>query len=40
MNINFSAHAFSNSPLVWGVLTAIVLIALATLGMARLRQWI
>ena len=40
MNINFSAHAFSNSPLFWGVLVAIVLIAGTTLGLARLRQWI
>jgi magnesium transporter len=40
MNVNLSGHVFSNSPLFWSVLAAIILIALATLGLARLREWI
>jgi Mg2+ and Co2+ transporter CorA len=40
MNVNFNAHTFVDSPLFWAVVTAIVLIALATLGLARLRKWI
>jgi magnesium transporter len=40
MNVNLSGHVFATSPLFWSVLVAIVLIALATLGLARLRKWI
>jgi magnesium transporter len=40
MNVNFSAHTFAHSPLFWVVVTAIVLIALVTLALARLRRWI
>jgi magnesium transporter len=40
MNVNINAHVFANSPLFWSVLAAIILIALSTLGFARLRQWI
>lgn len=40
MNVNFSAHTFAHSPLFWVVVTAIILIALATLALARLRRWI
>jgi Mg2+ and Co2+ transporter CorA len=40
MNVNFNAHTFVHSPLFWFVVTAIVVIALATLALARLREWI
>lgn len=40
MNVNFSAHTFAHSLLFWVVVSAIVLIALATLALARLRRWI
>ena len=40
MNVNFSAHTFETSALFWGVLFAIVLIAITTLGVARRRRWI
>lgn len=40
MNVNLNAQTFVDSVLFWIVLTAIILIALATLALARLRQWI
>ena len=40
MNVNISAHTFAHSPLFWVVVIAIILIAIATLALARLRQWI
>jgi magnesium transporter len=40
MNVNFNAHIFVHSPVFWIVVTAIILIALATLALARLRRWI
>ena len=40
MNVNFAAGTFANSPLFWTVIALIVGIALATLGVARLRRWI
>lgn len=40
MNVNISAHTFAHSPLLWVVVAAIILIAIATLAFARLRQWI
>jgi Mg2+ and Co2+ transporter CorA len=40
MNVNFSGRTFIHSPLFWIVVTAIILIALATLALARLRRWI
>ena len=40
MNVNFNAGTFVHSALFWIVLAAIVGIALATLGLARLRRWI
>ncbi len=40
MNVNFAAHTFTTSPLFWGVLAAIATIAVATLALARNRQWI
>ena len=40
MNVNISAHTFVHSPLFWVVVTAIILIAIATLALARLRRWI
>ena len=40
MNVNFSARTFEQSALFWVVVAAIVLIALATLALARLRRWI
>ena len=40
MNVNFKAGTFSGSPLFWTVIALIVAIALATLGIARLRRWI
>ena len=40
MNVNISAHTFVHSPLFWVVVTAVILIAIATLVVARLRQWI
>jgi magnesium transporter len=40
MNVNFGAQTFVNSFLLWLVVSAIVLIALATLALARLRRWI
>jgi magnesium transporter len=40
MNVNFAAGTFSGSPLFWTVIALIAGIALATLGIARLRRWI
>jgi magnesium transporter len=40
MNVNFGARTFVHSPLFWIVVTAIIVIALATLALARLRRWI
>jgi Mg2+ and Co2+ transporter CorA len=40
MNVNFNAQVFVHSSLFWLVVITIVLIALATLAFARLRQWI
>jgi magnesium transporter len=40
MNVNFAAGTFSGSPLFWTVIALIVGIALATLGVARIRRWI
>ncbi len=40
MNVNFSAGAFASSPVFWFAITGIVVIALATLGLARQRDWI
>jgi Mg2+ and Co2+ transporter CorA len=40
MNVNFNAHTFVESPLFWVVVAAIILIAVATLAVARLRHWI
>jgi Mg2+ and Co2+ transporter CorA len=40
MNVNFSSGTFVHSPLFWVVVSAIIVIALATLGFARLREWI
>ncbi len=40
MNVNFKAGTFSGSPLFWTVIGLIVAIALATLGIARVRRWI
>jgi len=39
-NVNISAHTFAHSPLFWVVVTAIILITIATLAFARLRRWI
>jgi Mg2+ and Co2+ transporter CorA len=40
MNVNLNAQTFAHSSLFWLVVTTIILIALATLAFARLRQWI
>ena len=40
MNVNFKAGVFANSPLFWAVITAIALLATATLAAARSRRWI
>jgi magnesium transporter len=40
MNVNFNPHVFVHSTLFWVVVTAIILIALATLALARLKRWI
>jgi Mg2+ and Co2+ transporter CorA len=40
MNVNFNAHTFLHSPLFWLIVTAIIVIAMATLALARLRRWI
>ena len=40
MNVNFKAGTFAGSPIFWTVIALIVGIALATLGVARLRRWI
>ena len=40
MNINFDPQVFVHSSLFWLVVTAIIVIALATLALARLRRWI
>jgi len=40
MNVNFGTQTFVNSFLFWIVVTAIIVIALATLTFARLRRWI
>ena len=40
MNVNFSAGTFAHSPLFWVVVTAIILTAVVTLALARLRRWI
>jgi len=40
MNVNFKTSVFAHSALFWVVVGAIILIALATLGVARIRRWI
>ena len=40
MNVNFSASTFAHSPIFWGAVVAILLIAGATLAVARSRRWI
>ena len=40
MNVNFAQDTFADSSLFWIVIALITGIALATLGMARLREWI
>ena len=40
MNVNLSAGTFPHSPLFWVVVTAIILTAVVTLALARLRRWI
>ncbi len=40
MNVNFSASTFAHSPIFIGSVAAILLIAAATLGVARSRRWI
>ena len=40
MNINLKASVFAHSPLLWAVIGVIVLIAGATLALARMRRWI
>jgi magnesium transporter len=40
MNVNFSAGTFAHSPIFYGSIAAILLIAAATLGVARSRRWI
>jgi magnesium transporter len=40
MNVNFSASTFAHSPIFFGAVAAILLIAGATLGVARSRRWI
>jgi len=40
MNVNLSGHAFTSSGLFWGVVAAIISIALTTLALARVREWI
>jgi magnesium transporter len=40
MNVNFKASVFTHSPLFWVVVGVIVLIAGATLTVARMRRWI
>ena len=40
MNVNFSAGTFAHSPIFLGSVAAILLVAAATLGVARSRRWI
>ncbi len=40
MNVNFKPDAFEDSGLFWVVTATMILIALATLAFARLREWI
>jgi len=40
MNVNFKASVFVHSPVFWVAVAVIVLIAAATLGVARRRRWI
>jgi Mg2+ and Co2+ transporter CorA len=40
MNVNLNTQTFVHSSLFWLVVITIILIALATLAFARLRQWI
>ena len=40
MNVNLSAGAFAGSSVFWLALGGIIVIALATLALARLRHWI
>lgn len=40
MNVNLSASTFAHSPIFFGAVAAILLIAAATLGGARSRRWI
>ena len=40
MNVNLGAGTFTGSPLFWAVIVLILGIAIATLGVARLRRWI
>lgn len=40
MNVNFTASTFAHSPIFLGAVAAILLIAAATLGVARSKRWI
>jgi magnesium transporter len=40
MNVNLSAGVFASSPVFWLADAAIILVAVATLALARLRDWI
>jgi magnesium transporter len=40
MNVNFSASTFAHSPIFLGAVVAILLVAGATLGVARSKRWI
>jgi magnesium transporter len=40
MNVNLALHVFVQSALFWGVVAGIILVALGTLGVARIRRWI
>jgi magnesium transporter len=40
MNVNFSANVFASSEMFWIVVALIVLLAVGTLGAARMKHWI
>jgi magnesium transporter len=40
MNVNFSASVFTHSPTFWAVMVLIALLAVGTLGAARVKHWI
>jgi len=40
MNVNFGANVFAGSELFWIVMALIVLLAVGTLGAARMKHWI